>query len=100
MGAQAPCGRRLSNPFRTGGGLVPLARARSAPVKNRNGHEATRRTVIVAGAANVVVGLAKLAAGIMSGSSAMLAEAAHSAADTLNQAFLLTSLRRAERPAQ
>jgi cation diffusion facilitator family transporter len=99
MGAQAPGGCRLSNPFRTGGGLVPRARARSAPVKNRNGHEATRRTVIVAGAANVVVGLAKLAAGIMSGSSAMLAEAAHSAADTLNQVFLLTSLRRAERPA-
>jgi cation diffusion facilitator family transporter len=68
-------------------------------VTNRNGHQATRRTVLVAGAANVVVGLAKLAAGILSGSSAMLAEAAHSAADTLNQGFLLASLRQAERPA-
>jgi cation diffusion facilitator family transporter len=68
-------------------------------VKSQNGHGATRRTVIVAGAANLVVGLAKLAAGIISGSSAMLAEAAHSAADTLNQVFLLTSLHRAERPA-
>lgn len=68
-------------------------------MRRRNGHEATRRTVIIAGAANIVVGLAKLAAGIMSGSSAMLAEAAHSAADTLNQAFLLTSLHQAERPA-
>ncbi|HEX5297031.1 MAG TPA: cation diffusion facilitator family transporter, partial [Streptosporangiaceae bacterium] len=56
-------------------------------------------TVIIAGVANVVVGLAKLAAGIISGSSAMLAEAAHSAADTLNQVFLLTSLRQADRPA-
>jgi len=55
--------------------------------------------VIVAGVANIVVGLAKLAAGIISGSSAMLAEAAHSAADTLNQVFLLTSLQKAERPA-
>src|SRR6185437_15082854 len=53
----------------------------------------------IAGVANIVVGLAKLAAGIISGSSAMLAEAAHSAADTLNQVFLLTSLRQAERPA-
>src|SRR5579864_2068775 len=35
----------------------------------------------------------------MVGSSAMLAEAAHSAADTLNQAFLLTSVHRGERPA-
>jgi cation diffusion facilitator family transporter len=68
-------------------------------VNKRSGHEATRRTVIIAGAANILVGLVKLAAGILSGSSAMLAEAAHSAADTLNQAFLLTSLRQADRPA-
>jgi cation diffusion facilitator family transporter len=75
------------------------ARASSGSVERRKGHEATRRTVIIAGAANLLVGLAKLIAGIMSGSSAMLAEAAHSAADTLDQAFLLTSLRRADRPA-
>jgi cation diffusion facilitator family transporter len=68
-------------------------------VNRGNGHEATRRTVIIAGAANILVGLAKLAAGIMTGSSAMLAEAAHSAADTLDQVFLLTSLRQADRPA-
>ena len=59
----------------------------------------TRRTVIIAGAANVFVGVIKLAAGLLTGSSAMLAEAAHSAADTLNQAFLLTSVHRGERPA-
>ena len=80
-------------------GLMPRARASSTSVKSGNGHSATRRTVIVAGVANIVVGLAKLAAGILSGSSAMLAEAAHSAADTLNQVFLLTSLRQADRPA-
>jgi cation diffusion facilitator family transporter len=68
-------------------------------VNRRNGHEATRRTVIIAGAANILVGVAKLVAGIMTGSSAMLAEAAHSAADTLDQAFLLTSLHQADRPA-
>jgi cation diffusion facilitator family transporter len=55
--------------------------------------------VLVAGAANVVVAAAKLAAGLMTGSSAMLAETAHSAADTLNQAFLLTSLHRGDRAA-
>jgi cation diffusion facilitator family transporter len=59
----------------------------------------TRVTVLIAGAANVTVGVIKLAAGIMVGSSAMLAEAAHSAADTLNQGFLLTSVHRGERPA-
>ena len=73
--------------------------ARGVPVNRHNEHEATRRTVIIAGGANILVGLVKLVAGIMSGSSAMLAEAAHSAADTLDQAFLLTSLRQADRPA-
>jgi cation diffusion facilitator family transporter len=63
------------------------------------GHRSTRGTVLIAGAANLFVGVIKLAAGIVAGSSAMLAEAAHSAADTLNQAFLLASLRRGERPA-
>jgi cation diffusion facilitator family transporter len=61
--------------------------------------KSTRRTVLIAGAANIIVGVAKLAAGLLTGSSAMLAEAAHSAADTLNQGFLLTSLRQAQRPA-
>jgi cation diffusion facilitator family transporter len=66
------------------------------PSSNR---ESTRHTVLIAGAANIVVLVAKLAAGLISGSSAMLAEAAHSAADTLNQAFLLTSVHKSGRPA-
>jgi divalent metal cation (Fe/Co/Zn/Cd) transporter len=48
--------------------------------------QSTRRTVLIAGAANIVVAVAKLVAGLMTGSSGMLAEAAHSTADTLNQA--------------
>ena len=60
--------------------------------------KATRRTVLVAGAANVFVFAVKLTAGILAGSSAVLAEAAHSLADTLDQAFLLTSVRQSERP--
>ncbi len=59
----------------------------------------TRRTVLIAGAANIFVAVIKLVAGIITGSSAMLAEAAHSTADTLNQAFLWTSVRQGERPA-
>jgi len=62
-------------------------------------NSATGRTVLIAGAANVFVFAIKLVAGILVGSSAMLAEAAHSAADTLNQLFLWTSLRRGARPA-
>ncbi|MGH3252365.1 MAG: cation diffusion facilitator family transporter [Trebonia sp.] len=59
----------------------------------------TRGTILIAGSANLLVGVIKLAAGIMVGSSAMLAETAHSAADTLNQGLLLTSVHRGERPA-
>jgi cation diffusion facilitator family transporter len=40
----------------------------------------------------------KLVAGLLVGSSAMLAESAHSIADTLNQGLLLASLRLGERP--
>jgi cation diffusion facilitator family transporter len=60
---------------------------------------ATLRTVIVAGGANVIVMVAKLVAGVLTGSSAMLAEAAHSFADTLNQIFLFTSVRQGAKPA-
>jgi cation diffusion facilitator family transporter len=61
--------------------------------------QSTTRTVLIAGAANIIVMIAKLAAGILTGSSAMLAEAAHSFADTLNQVFLFTSVRQGQRPA-
>jgi cation diffusion facilitator family transporter len=71
----------------------------SADAARPAGRASTRRTVLVAGAANIVVAAAKLAAGLVTGSSAMLAEAAHSVADTLNQAFLLASLHRGGRPA-
>lgn len=56
-------------------------------------------TVGLAGGANLVVAVAKLVGGLVSGSSAMLSEAAHSFADTLNQVFLMAALRRSRRPA-
>jgi cation diffusion facilitator family transporter len=58
---------------------------------------AARRTVLVALAANASIAVAKLFAGLVSGSSAMLAETAHSVADTMNQVFLLYSLSIGER---
>src|SRR4051794_12305535 len=57
----------------------------------------SKRTVLVALVANAVVAVAKLAAGLVTGSTAMLAEAAHSFADTINQGFLLTSIALARR---
>jgi cation diffusion facilitator family transporter len=56
-------------------------------------------TVLVAGAANLAIAIAKIIAGALTGSSAMLAEGAHSVADTVNQAFLLTALTRSQKPA-
>jgi cation diffusion facilitator family transporter len=61
------------------------------------GQHAARRTVIIALAANASIAVAKLVAGLVSGSSAMLAEAAHSVADTMNQVFLLYSLAMGDR---
>jgi cation diffusion facilitator family transporter len=52
----------------------------------------SRRTVYVALAANAAIAVAKLVGGLIAGSSAMLSEAAHSVADTMNQVFLLVSL--------
>ncbi|MFF3758029.1 cation diffusion facilitator family transporter [Streptomyces sp. NPDC002185] len=56
-------------------------------------------TVIVAAAANLGIAVAKAVAGIVSGSSAMLSEAAHSVADTVTEVMLVTALKRSEKPA-
>ncbi|MBY8342391.1 cation diffusion facilitator family transporter [Streptomyces spinosirectus] len=56
-------------------------------------------TVIVAAVANLGIALAKAVAGVISGSSAMLSEAAHSVADTVTEVLLLTALKRSEKPA-
>jgi cation diffusion facilitator family transporter len=53
---------------------------------------ASRKTVLVAISANALIAVAKLGGGLLSGSTALLAEAAHSLADTTNQAFLLVSI--------
>jgi cation diffusion facilitator family transporter len=52
----------------------------------------SRKTVFVAIASNGVIAAAKLVAGVFTGSPAMLAEAAHSIADTANEGLLLVSL--------
>ncbi|MEU6258419.1 cation diffusion facilitator family transporter [Streptomyces sp. NPDC047043] len=59
----------------------------------------TRVTVLVALAANLVIAAAKAVGGLMAGSPALLSEAAHSVADSLNEVFLLAALRRSRRPA-
>ncbi len=61
--------------------------------------EESTGTVLLAGIANLSIAIAKTIGGLISGSTAMLAEAAHSVADTLNQIFLLAALKRSQKPA-
>jgi cation diffusion facilitator family transporter len=66
--------------------------SRRSVERTRRNTAASRKTVLVALASNVTVAIVKLFGGLVSGSTAMLAEAAHSLADTANQAFLLVSI--------
>ncbi|MCY0957369.1 cation diffusion facilitator family transporter [Streptomyces sp. H27-H5] len=59
----------------------------------------TRITVWVALGANLVICVAKGVGGVIAGSPALLSEAAHSVADSLNEVFLLASVKRSRRPA-
>lgn len=56
-------------------------------------------TVLLALSANLGIAILKAIAGLLSGSGALLSEAAHSVGDTSTQVLLLTALRRSERPA-
>ena len=54
--------------------------------------EESRGAVFAAMGANFAIAAGKLAAGLLTGSAALLAEAGHSFADTVNQVFLLIGL--------
>jgi cation diffusion facilitator family transporter len=78
--------------------LRPTNRRSRAALKRIERNESWR-TILIALAANVVIAIAKLVAGLMSGSTALLAESAHSLADASNEVLLGISLRRATAPA-
>lgn len=80
----------------------PRTRTRGGPRRSAATLRASRnpgnsRSIGIALAANVVVTAAKLAAGLITGSVAILAESAHSAADSTNEVLLGASLRYARR---
>jgi cation diffusion facilitator family transporter len=62
------------------------------------GASSSATTVLIALGANILVAVAKSAAAVVTGSASVLAEAAHSWADTGNEIFLLIATRRALRP--
>src|SRR5215475_3202883 len=91
--AQAPAAasaadRRSYDPFKS----VPLLRGTGTSQSER------LTTVLVALAANTLIAVAKSAAAAVTGSASLVAEAAHSWADTGNEIFLLIADRRSRRP--
>jgi cation diffusion facilitator family transporter len=70
----------------------------SVPGAEDSGGSESLTTVLVAFGVNVLVALAKSAAALITGSASLLAEAAHSWADTGNEVFLLIANRRSRRP--
>ena len=65
---------------------------------SRSSGTESAKTVWIALGSNVLVGVAKSIAAVLTGSASMLAEAAHSWADTGNEVFLLVANRRSRRP--
>src|SRR4051794_38464436 len=78
-----------------GGDGMPTPADAGAP-EHETGGESTG-TVIVAGLANLGIAIAKLIGGLISHSSAMLSEAAHSIADTITEVLLFVALKRGTR---
>ncbi len=72
--------------------------AEQSPGERPTGGESTT-TVLLALAVNFAIAVLKAIAGVITGSAAMMAEAAHSVADTFTEGLLLTALRRSGRPA-
>jgi len=71
---------------------------RSATALRRAEEGESARTIVIALFANVVIAVAKLIAGLVSRSGGLIAEAAHSAADCVNELFLAIGLYRARQP--
>jgi cation diffusion facilitator family transporter len=61
--------------------------------EKKSGGESTG-TVVLAGSVNLAIAVAKLIGGLISHSSAMLSEAAHSVADTVTEVLLFVALKR------
>src|SRR3712207_5269171 len=91
----------MSRPAAGNNGFVtqpaPPARHVLAEDAERGGGGESTGTVVVAGLANLGIAVAKLVGGLLSHSSAMLSEAAHSLADTITEVLLFVALKRGTR---
>jgi cation diffusion facilitator family transporter len=82
----------------TPGPPIPAVPGERGGPEHDSGGESTG-TVIVAGLANFGIAIAKFVGGMISHSSAMLSEAAHSVADTITEILLFVALKRGNREA-
>src|SRR4051812_49703424 len=69
-----------------------------APAEAQDSGGESAGTVVVAGLANLAIAVAKLIGGLISHSSAMLSQAAHSGADTGTEGFLFLPPQRRGEP--
>ncbi|WP_225438231.1 cation diffusion facilitator family transporter [Candidatus Frankia nodulisporulans] len=81
-------------------GALPAAARSAIPLQQDGGaeHGESGLTVAIAFVANLVIAIAKSGAALLTGSASMVAEAAHSWADTGNEVFLVVAQRRSRRP--
>jgi cation diffusion facilitator family transporter len=70
----------------------------SVPLLRGSSTSESLTTVLVAFTANVLIAVAKSAAAVVTGSASLVAEAAHSWADSGNEIFLMIANRRSRRP--
>jgi cation diffusion facilitator family transporter len=92
-------GGQASAPGRDdGGSQTPRDPLRLVPGASGAGGSESVVTVLVAFVANALIAVAKTGAAAVTGSASLVAEAAHSWADTGNQVFLLVANRRSHRP--
>jgi cation diffusion facilitator family transporter len=78
---------------------APITVGNAEDTQGDGGSSESMTTVMVAGAVNLAIAVAKTVAGMLSGSAAMLSEAAHSFADTTTEVLLYVALRRGDKPA-
>jgi len=76
-----------------------VAATENTPPSPASSGEESLLTVIVALGANLLIAIAKTVAAVVTGSASMVAEAAHSWADTGNEVFLLVGAHQAAKPA-
>ena len=89
----------MTQPAPASGHVLAEAATGTGEASSSDGGGESTGTVVVAGVANLAIAIAKLVGGLISHSSAMLSEAAHSLADTITEVLLFVALKRGNRPA-